>query len=137
MSEKYKQQEKYTKKGGSAEPPTLTKITQNFVSKVMKAAGVVVRTEPDEAAPKASKEDADTATNVVTYDDDGIARGVGKTTLLNKGFLEKMNVKEKFEEGLNQFMITDIGEDGSVTIVKVNVDGEPEAPEISPPQRIA
>jgi hypothetical protein len=137
VSEKYKQQEKYTKKGGSAEPPTLTKITQNFVSKVMKAAGVVVRTEPDEAAPKASKEDADTATNVVTYDDDGIARGVGKTTLLNKGFLEKMNVKEKFEEGLNQFMITDIGEDGSVTIVKVNVDGEPEAPEISPPQRIA
>ena len=84
----------------------------------MEAAGIItVVKEPEKPA-----ETTDEGSNVVTYDDEGVAKGIGRTTLLNKGFTEGMQVKEKTAETLDQFKITDIGEDGAVTLAKVLVE---------------
>ena len=62
--------------------------------------------------------------NAVMYDDDGNIKELGKNTLLNKGFKLNACVMKNKGDTCIQWVITDIREDGSVELNKVDIHGK-------------
>ena len=112
-----------SKDDGKNEKKTLAQIAEEFAKNVCIRTGTDVKVQQPPTEGKQADVDESSEVNVVMYQEDGSSHAVGRYTVMNKGFKEKMCVMKAKGNKREQWKICAIGEDGSVSINKLTVDG--------------
>jgi hypothetical protein len=107
---------------GRTDVRSMSEIAGDFAVEVCNAKGITTNAAGI-AQPPAASDQSSAPTNAIMYTDDGAAQEVGMATVVNKGFKVGNRVMKNKEDKCIQWVIKCIENDGTVKLLKLNVDG--------------